>query len=99
MKYVKTLGLAMVVTLFMFGYVSSGEDEIKTMSQKICPVMTFGDIGCSVTKNDIYIDHKCKRIYFCSKGCREKFKNNPEKYIKKLEVQGVPLENAPVADE
>ncbi len=99
MKYVKTLGLAMVVTLFMFGYVSSGEDETKTMSQKICPVMTFGDIGCSVTKNDIYTDHKGKRIYFCSKGCREKFKNNPEKYIKKLEVQGVTLENAPVADE
>ena len=62
----KTISLAMVVTLFMFGYVSSGEYETKTMSQKICPVMTCGDIGCSVTKNDIYTDLKGKRsIYKC----------------------------------
>jgi YHS domain-containing protein len=96
MKCIKTLSLAVIITLLMIGHTFSGENETKTISQKMCPVMTFGDLGCSVTKNDIHTDYKNKRIYFCSKGCREKFKNNPENYMKKLEEQGVTLENTPV---
>ena len=88
MQCVKILSIALAITLLMPGYMFAGSDETKTMSQEICPVMTFGDIGCSVTKNDIYTDYQGKRIYFCSKACRETFKKDPEKYIKKLEDEG-----------
>jgi YHS domain-containing protein len=79
----------------MIGYSFAESDEAKTMSQQICPVMTFGDLGCSVTKNDIYTDYQGKRIYFCSKGCRETFKKDPEKYMEKLKTKGQVLMDTP----
>jgi YHS domain-containing protein len=82
----------------MIGYSFAESDETKTMSQQICPVMTFGDLGCSVTKNDIYTDYESKRIFFCPKGCREMFKKDPEKYMNKLKTQGVVLMDTPVKD-
>ena len=98
MQYLKILGIALAITLLMVGYSFAGGDETKTMSQQICPVMTFGDLGCSVTKNDIYTDYHGKRIYFCSKACRETFKKDPEKYIEKLKTKGVVLVDTPVKD-
>ena len=77
MKYLKTLSIVAVFTLLAFGYAFSGETESKTMSPQICPVMTFGELGCSVTKNDIYTDYNDKRIYFCSKGCLERVSERP----------------------
>ena len=96
MQCVKVLSIALAITLLMAGYSFAGSNETKTMSQQICPVMTFGDPGCSFTKNDIYTDYKGKRIYFCSKGCRETFKKDPDKYIEKLKIQGVVLVDTPV---
>jgi len=98
MQFVKTLSIALAITLLTAGYMFAESDETKAMSQEICAVMTFGDIGCSVTKNDIYTDYQGKRIYFCSKGCRETFKKDPDKYIKKLKIQGVVLVDTPVKD-
>jgi len=95
MRYLKTLSIVVTLYLLAFGYVFSEETETKTMSQQICPVMTFGEIGCSVTKHDIYTDYNDKRIYFCSKGCLEKFNKDPEKYLKKAEEKGVQFENVP----
>ena len=98
MRCIKTLSIALAITLLMIGYSFAESDETKTMSQQICPVMTFGDRGCSVTKNDIYTDYESKRIFFCSKGCREMFKKDPEKYMNKLKTQGVVLMDNPVKD-
>ena len=84
MRCVKVISIALAITLLMIGYFFAENDETKTMSQQICPVMTFGGLGCSVTKNDIYTDYEGKRIFFCSKGCREMFNKDPEKYMKKL---------------
>jgi YHS domain-containing protein len=95
MQCLKTLTIALAITLLMVGYPLAESDETKTMSQQICPVMTFGDLGCSVTKNDIYIDYEGKRIFFCSKGCRKTFKKDPEKYMNKLKEQGVVLMDTP----
>ena len=58
-------------------------------AQTICPVM-----GNRIDRN-IYADHNGKRVYFCCSACIGKFKSDPEKYIKKLEKQGVKLEPVP----
>ncbi|MBM4033860.1 MAG: YHS domain-containing protein [Planctomycetes bacterium] len=39
----------------------------------------------------IFADHEGKRVYFCCDGCPAAFKKDPEKYIKKLESDGVTL--------
>jgi YHS domain-containing protein len=96
MKCLKTLGVAVAFILLVCFYTFAENAETKTMSQQICPVMTFGEIGCSVTKHDIYTDYDGKRIYFCSKGCREKFKKDPDKYLKKADEKGVQFEKTPV---
>jgi len=57
--------------------------------QTLCPVLA-GNIDKSV-----YADYQGKRIYFCCKGCDAEFNNNPEKYMKKLQEEGVALEPAP----
>ena len=95
MRYLKILSVALALSLLMIGYPFAESDESNTLSQKVCPVMTFGDLGCSVTKNDFYTDYKGKRIFFCSEGCRETFKKDPEKYMNKLKEQGVVLMDIP----
>lgn len=50
-------------------------------AQKLCPVM-----GLAINKN-VYVDHEGRRVYFCCPACPEKFKAEPEKYLKKLDEQ------------
>ena len=57
--------------------------------QKTCPVR-----GGAIIK-DVYTDYKGKRIYFCCPPCISAFKKDPEKYMKKLEEEGVEPEQAP----
>jgi YHS domain-containing protein len=59
------------------------------VNQTICPVM-----GGEINK-EVYADYNGKRIYFCCQDCLSTFKNDPEKYMKKLEDEGVTLENTP----
>ena len=56
--------------------------------QETCPVM-----GGKVDKSICTI-YKGKCVYFCCAGCPEEFKKDPEKYMKKLEEQGVRLDDA-----
>ncbi|NQT27278.1 YHS domain-containing protein [candidate division KSB1 bacterium] len=65
------------------------EQKAELKSQTICPVM-----GGPVNK-ETFADHNGKRIYFCCNPCVEKFKENPEKFLEKLEKEGVKLEDAP----
>lgn len=57
--------------------------------QTTCPVMG----GKSDSK--IFVDHKGKRIYLCCSGCIAVAKADPEKYIKKLEAEGIVLDTTP----
>lgn len=66
--------------------------EPKTKPQTTCPVM-----GDEVNKK-LYVDYAGKRVYVCCKGCLKEVKANPEKYIAKLEKEGVTLDKAPVTD-
>jgi YHS domain-containing protein len=57
--------------------------------QANCPIT-----GKAINKST-YTDYNGKRIYFCCSGCPEAFKKDPEKYVKKMESEGVELEKAP----
>ncbi|MGA8573543.1 MAG: YHS domain-containing protein [Desulfobaccales bacterium] len=52
--------------------------------------MSGGDIN-----KKVYVDYQGKRIYFCCSGCPAEFKKDPEKYLKKMEAQGVTLGKCP----
>ena len=58
--------------------------------QLLCPVM-----GEAISTN-LYVDAEGKRIYVCCKGCIGTVKEEPAKYIKKLEEAGITLDKAPV---
>ena len=89
MKSIKSVGLFLTLTLVVGLPLYAGEKAIDVKHQKCCPVRG-GEIDTSV-----YVDHDGRRVYFCCGGCIDKFKANPEKYVKKLEDQGVTLEKAP----
>jgi len=95
----KILIIMMAVTVAAsFTFVSCSKDGSETKEKE---KITYGDergqTTCPVMGNpvnkDVYVDYEGKRIYFCCEGCIEKFKENPEKYMEKLE--GVKLDDAP----
>jgi YHS domain-containing protein len=62
-------------------------EEHKDMKmQTMCPVMG-GPINRAC-----YEDYKDKRVYFCHEACKAEFKKDPEKYMKKMESEGVKCE-------
>lgn len=52
-------------------------------TQTTCPVM-----GGKIDKK-MYADYNGRRVYFCCSGCIPQFKSDPEKYLKKLEADGI----------
>ncbi|MFC1462673.1 efflux RND transporter periplasmic adaptor subunit [Verrucomicrobiota bacterium] len=61
----------------------AGEPQTK------CPVM-----GGAINK-DVYVDHGGYRVYFCCPGCDGAFKKDPDKYISKMQGEGVTLAKTP----
>jgi len=57
--------------------------------QTICPIE-----GGEINKK-LFADYQGKRVYFCCAGCPPVFKKDPEKYIKKMESQGITLDKTP----
>lgn len=80
---------AVVLTLALTAFVAGGLWAADPKPQTACPVLA-GNIDKSV-----YADYQGKRIYFCCQGCDAEFMKNPEKYMKKLQEEGVTLEPAP----
>jgi len=84
-----------VTVLLLFALVSIAgpalavEKSSKGTPQEYCPVM-----GGKIDKN-VYADYEGKRVYFCCTSCKQEFMKNPEKYIKKLEDQGVDIAKTP----
>ena len=78
------------------GYIRKMEAEGVTlakaedsMEQTACPIS-----GMTVDKK-VYADHEGKRVYFCCEEHKAEFRKDPDKYLKKLEEQGVELEKSP----
>jgi len=59
--------------------------------QTLCPIM-----GGAIDKT-AYVDYEGKRVYFCCTGCKSTFLKDPEKYVQKMESEGVVLEVAPAS--
>jgi YHS domain-containing protein len=84
-KSIKTLFLVLALS----AYVAGSLGAVDPKPQTVCPVLAG-----SLDKN-VYVDYQGKRIYFCCKGCDAEFKKDPDKYMKKLQAEGVTLEPAP----
>lgn len=90
----KLVGIVVLTILFSFGVLTNAtttEKGISTKPQTHCPVLN------EPIDKKVFIDHNGKRIYFCCSGCIENFKKNPEKYLEKMEKQGIKLEDMPSA--
>ncbi|MBM4288844.1 MAG: YHS domain-containing protein [Deltaproteobacteria bacterium] len=81
--------LAMVIGLSLVTSSWSTVPAAAGKAQTICPVM-----GGEINKN-IYADYQGKRVYFCCTACIAEFNKDPEKFVKKLEGQGVKVAPAP----
>ncbi len=61
----------------------AGEEAIAQVAalteQTICPVMAGNPIN-----KELFVEYKGKKVYFCCKGCEDKFQADPAKYIAKL---------------
>ena len=86
MKLTKILLVSLVVLALAGGPALAADPKPQTL----CPVL-----GGNVNKQ-VYADYNGKRIYFCCSGCDAEFKKDPEKYLKKLEAEGITLEKCPV---
>ncbi len=86
MQMAKILLVSLVVLALAAGP-SLAADQPKP--QTTCPVL-----GGNVDKK-VYVDYQGKRIYFCCQGCDAEFKKDPEKYMKKIQEQGITLEKCP----
>ena len=69
--------------------ISFAQSASAPKAQENCPVMG-GKIN-----HKVFADYKGKRVYFCCPGCIAKFKQDPEKYIKALEAEGVQIDVTP----
>ena len=84
--------VGVVVSLSLCSPSDAAQDtpkEGKAKRQTVCPVM-----GGKINKK-VYLDHGGKRIYFCCPGCIAKVKEDPGKYITKLEAEGIVLDKTP----
>ncbi|MGD0826669.1 MAG: YHS domain-containing protein [Desulfobaccales bacterium] len=85
MKMLKILLVFLVVLALAAGPAMASEPKPQT----VCPVL-----GGNIDKK-LFIDYQGKRIYFCCSGCPAEFSKDPEKYMKKIEAQGITLEKCP----
>ena len=73
-------------------YIAKLEDAGVTLDTPVKPQTTCPVMGGKINK-DVFADHAGKRVYFCCPGCSGAFEKDPAKYVKKLEDQGITLED------
>ncbi len=72
-------------------YAADNTDVVKKAGkpQTLCPIM-----GDEIDKK-LFVDYAGKRIYVCCKMCLKKVQQDPAKYIKQLEDDGIEPETVP----
>jgi len=81
----KKMMLVMVFVVMAALVINPGMSSVvMAQSQAKCPVMGYK------VDDKISTEYKGKRVAFCCKECIEKFKAEPEKYMKKLDAEGTP---------
>lgn len=93
MKKMRMLALSFTLALIAVGLVLAPVVQAQGKAQTVCPVL-----GGPISK-EVYTDYQGQRIYFCCSGCIAEFKKDPEKYLKKMQEQGVTPEKSPAAPE
>jgi YHS domain-containing protein len=89
MSRFKSLVFIVVIIAFAAGAVLVSHLPAQAKAQTTCPVL-----GGNIDKN-VFVDYQGKRVYFCCQGCDAEFNKNPEKYLKKMQEEGVTPEAAP----
>ena len=97
MKTIKTLILALILTVFAAGSLwatdaraaAEAKPAPQATAQTKCPVLA-GDIN-----KEVYADYKGKRIYFCCAGCDAGVQERPGKIPEKAERTGRDLGTRP----
>ena len=84
----RTASIAFAFTVLLGVFANANEEPKK---QTHCPVMENYEI---VEGN--HVDVNGYRIHTCCKGCINQIKANPEKYIQRLQDQGVEIERSPI---
>jgi YHS domain-containing protein len=59
--------------------VAAKDQVAAAIEQKTCPVMDGNPID-----QNIFVEYKGKKVYFCCADCKAKFLANPEQYLAKL---------------
>jgi YHS domain-containing protein len=80
---------AVILALALIAFVGGSLWAADPKPQTVCPVR-----GDKIDKS-AYVDYQGKRIYFCCEGCDKDFKKDPEKYLKKMQDEGVTPEATP----
>jgi len=61
---------------------ADGVEPMKLAAQTTCPLT-----GNPIDK-DVFVDHEGMRVYLCCPACTEKFKADPDKYLKVIADKG-----------
>lgn len=90
MRIVVAVSVALMIALFIVGYSSAGGEAADQVPQTTCPITGFP------IDAEVFADYQGKRVYFCCPGmCEKEFMEDPDRYIRELEEQGVTLEETP----
>ncbi len=85
--------LALIMMIYALGSLAQNQSLSTTgKAQSLCPIQ-----GEKISKS-LFVDYKGRRVYFCCSSCIADFKKDPDKYIKKLEADGVVLEKVQLKD-
>jgi YHS domain-containing protein len=93
MEKIRLAIVGLTMAIFTLGAVAPWPVAAQGQPQTTCPVL-----GGNINKS-VYIDYQGRRIYFCCPGCEPEFRKDPEKFLKKLEAQGITLEKCPAGPE
>lgn len=88
-RWIALSSLILFTVVSMAAPVLGSQKAAKGEPQTICSVM-----GGKIDKN-VYADYQGERVYFCCASCKQLFMQDPEKYMKKMEDEGVTLEKSP----
>jgi YHS domain-containing protein len=89
MKKAKAVMVAAVVAVLILVGLGAASVLMAADPQTKCPVM-----GWKIDQK-VFADHAGKRVFFCCASCQDKFKAEPEKYLEKMEKEGVAPSKAP----
>ena len=69
--------------------------EVKVVKSDVKAINTTCPVSNEDIDDPVKVEYKGKTYALCCKTCLKKFQKDPEKYMKKMEEQGITLEKCP----